>query len=180
MENLRKIITIKSLVTFKNYYPVPVRIWQEVDGRFVELIALAKGAEWNAPITAVYSHSAAFYLSLQGPGQNMGLEPISWKDIEPAGHCRKVIECSNTRGEPSVCLNVEGAALEIFRETSRELTSRNYVISIRPLVLLKNCLPVALYYACGGQDKFQPLREGESGVLEVNWLCSRKRNACSK
>jgi hypothetical protein len=90
VENLRKIITIKSLVTFKNYYPLPVRIWQEVDGRFVELAALAKGAEWNAPLSAVYSPSAAFYLSLQGAGQNMGLEPISWKDIEPAGHCRKV------------------------------------------------------------------------------------------
>jgi hypothetical protein len=90
VENLRKIITIKSLVTFKNYYPLPVRIWQEVDGRFVELSALAKGAEWVAPLSAVYSPSAAFYLSLQGAGQNMGLEPISWKDIEPAGHCRKV------------------------------------------------------------------------------------------
>jgi hypothetical protein len=90
VENLRKIITIKSLVTFKNYYPLPVRIWQEVDGRFVELAALGKGAEWVAPLSAVYSPSAAFYLSLQGAGQNMGLEPISWKDIEPAGHCRKV------------------------------------------------------------------------------------------
>jgi hypothetical protein len=78
-----------------------------------------------------------------------------------------VIECSNTRGEPSVCLNVEGAAAEIFRETSRELTSRNYVISIRPLVLLKNCLPVPLYYACGGQEQFRALQEGDSGVLEV-------------
>jgi len=90
-----------------------------------------------------------------------------------------VIECSNTRGEPSVCLNVEGAAAEIFRETSRELTSRNYVISIRPLVLLKNCLPVPLYYACGGQEQFRALQEGDSGVLEVGvgW-CSRKTGVC--
>lgn len=72
-----------------------------------------------------------------------------------------MVECSNTRGEPSVFLNVEGCALDIFRETSRELTSRNYVISIRPLLVLKNCLPVPLFYACGNQDRFRPLQEGE-------------------
>ena len=168
VENLRKIVTIKSLVTFKNYYPdAPVRLWQEVDGRFVLLTTLAKCEEWNAPLSAVYSAGGgAFYLSLEGPGQNMGLEMISWKDIEPAGHCRKVIECTNTRGDPSVYLNVEGCAADIFRETSRELTSRNYVISIRPLILLKNCLPVPLFYACGNQDRFRPLQEGESGCLE--------------
>jgi vacuolar protein sorting-associated protein 13A/C len=168
VENLRKIITIKSLVTWKNYYPdAAVRIWQEIEGRFVQLATLGKGEEWNAPLSAVYGASGgALYLSLEGPGQNMGLEPISWKDIEPAGHCRKVVECSNTRGEPSVYLNVEGCATDIFRETSRELTSRNYVISIRPLVLLKNCLPVPLFYSCGNQARFRALQEGESGCLE--------------
>lgn len=78
VENLRKIVTIKSLVTFKNYYPdAPVRIWQETEGRFVQLARLTKGEEWNAPLSAVYSHNGgAFYLSLEGPGQNMGLELI--------------------------------------------------------------------------------------------------------
>merc|ERR1712113_904455 len=127
----------------------------------------AKGEEWNAPITDIYTPLGRFYFSLDGVGQNMGLEFITWKEIELVGNVRKQIECSNSHGQPSIFFNVEGQATDIFREMSRDLSSRMYTISIRPGVVIKNCLPVPLFYSCGKIDDFLTLNEGEIGCLEA-------------
>ena len=79
----------------------------------------------------------------------MGLEFLTWKEIELSGSVRREIECSNSHGNPSVFFNVEGLATDIFRETSRDRGSSIYTISIRPVVVLKNCLPIPLYYSSG-------------------------------
>ena len=58
------------------------------------------------------------------------------KDIALSGNVRTLIECTNTEGNPSVFFNIEGLATEIFRETSRDLSSRTYTFSIRPVVVI--------------------------------------------
>jgi len=164
--NCSKTVTLKSVVVFKNYYPHPVKIWTEEEGRFREMTTLQSLEEWNAPTTDVYTHGGKFHFSLSGKGQNMGIENMTWKEINLEDSVKKNIECTNTEQKPSVFLNVEGVATDIFRENSRNLTGRTYTISIRPVAVLKNCLPVPLYYTSRGKDQFNTLSPGEIGVLE--------------
>ena len=51
-----------------------------MEGRFKVISRLQKGEEWNAPITDIYTPLGRFYFSLDGQGQNMGLEFITWKE----------------------------------------------------------------------------------------------------
>ena len=65
-----------------------------------------------------------FYFSLLGEDQQMGMDFFSWKEIGTSKDSKpkKTIECTNTRGEPSVFLNIEGTCNEIFNGRSSELS----------------------------------------------------------
>eukprot|EP00092_Neocalanus_flemingeri_P033380 GFUD01036296.1.p1 GENE.GFUD01036296.1~~GFUD01036296.1.p1 ORF type:complete len:2741 (+),score=704.42 GFUD01036296.1:512-8224(+) len=167
VENGTKYVTLTSILTFKNNYPGSIKVWQEVQQRFQELHTLEKGQSWNTPISHVYTETGRFFFSLNGPHQNMGLECISWREIgKTKGSYRKKIQCTNTNGEPDVYLNIEGTPEEIFNERSSDLSQTMYNISIRPSVVLKNCLPMAVHYACGSASSFSTLEEGQIGCLE--------------
>ena len=167
VENGTKYVTLTSILTFKNNYPGSIRIWRESEQRFQELHILEKGETWNTPISHVYTKTGRFYFSLAGPHQNMGLEHVSWREIcKTKGSYRKKIQCTNTNGEPDVYLNIEGTIEEIFNERSSDLSQTMYNISIRPSVVLKNCLPMSLHFACGNASNYSTLNEGEIGCLE--------------
>jgi vacuolar protein sorting-associated protein 13A/C len=168
VENGTKFVTLTSILSFKNDYPAAVNIWQETRHRLGVVQRLERDATWHAPVSQVYTEMGRFYFSLAGPDQQMGLSFFSWKEIgrSKGSSQRKTIECTNVYGEPSVFLNIEGTCLEIFHERASQLTRRMYVISIRPSVVLKNCLPIPLYYTSGARAEFRTLEQGEIGCLE--------------
>jgi len=167
VENGTKYVTLTSILTFKNNYPGSIKIWQESNQRFQELHTLEKSQTWNTPISNVYTETGRFYFSLDGSQQNMGLECVSWREIgKTKGSYRKKIQCTNTNSEPDVYLNIEGTSEEIFNERSSDLSQTMYNISIRPSVVLKNCLPMSLHYACGDASTYSTLEEGQIGCLE--------------
>ena len=125
---------------------------------------LNKGESWSCPIDKVYSAHGRFFFSIDGEGQNMSIEDVEWRKLR--GKFRKTIECANKNGEPSVFLNIEATTEEIFNERSSELIQSQYSISIRPSVVIKNCLPMPLHYSCGAQKDVKTLEEGQIGCLE--------------
>ena len=63
-----------------------------------------------------------------------------------------------------------GTREEVFLERSGKLSGNSYILDIRPLVVMKNCLPVTIHYAMGSEnldDKthMQSLEPGQSGHL---------------
>ena len=164
VENGTKFVTLTSILRFKNHYPGSIRVWFENNNRFVSY-KLDKGEYWNCPIGYLYSANGRFYFSVDGTGQNMSIEDINWRTLG-GGHVRKTIECSNTNALPPVYLNIEGSTEEIFNERSNDLSQMQYSISIRPSVVIKNCLPMPLHYSCGAQKDMATLEEGQIGCLE--------------
>ena len=97
----------------------------------------------------------------------MSIEEFSWRSIESGkSKIQKQIECCNNNAEPSVYLNIEGSSDEIFNERSSDLSKRRFSVSIRPSVVIKNCLPMPLHFACGTQKDMKTLEEGQIGCLE--------------
>ena len=168
VENGTKFVTLTSILTFKNSYPHAVNIWQEDKNRLSVACRLEKDATWNVPVSHVYTEMGRFFFSLDGPDQNMGMDWFSWKEIgkSKGSNVKKKIECGNTAGDPPVFLNIEGVCQEIFNERASELTQRRYLISVRPSVVLKNCLPIPLYYTTGAKAEYKTLEQGEIGTLE--------------
>ena len=162
VENGTKYVTLTSILSFKNNYPGNIKIWNEVEDRSVVLTVLEKGQSWHCPIDQVYTEKGNFYFSLDGPDQNISLEPFSWRE----GKTRKTIECANQNSEPNVFLNIEKRKEELFSERSSELSEVQYRITIRPSVVIKNCLPMPLHYACGNQRDMVTLEDGQIGCLE--------------
>ena len=164
VENGTKFVTLTSILSFKNNYPGGIRVFCEINNRFVDY-KLDKGESWNCPINHLYSNSGKFYFSIDGPGQNMSIEHIDWRTIG-RGNAPKTIQCCNINADPPVYLNIEGSCEEIFNERSSELSQVQYHISIRPSVVIKNCLPMPLFYSCGSQQEMASLEEGQIGCLE--------------
>jgi hypothetical protein len=81
----------------------------------------------------------------------MGLESYCWKKLVDFQSFSQQIQCTNTKGRPDIFINVDGRKEEIFLERTGSLSSFTYVLDIRPLFVLKNCLPVTLYYTLGSQ-----------------------------
>ena len=129
---------------------------------------LERDATWCVPISLVYTEMGRFFFSLDGPDQNMGMDWFSWKEIgkSKGSNVKKKIECSNTCGDPPVYLNIEGVCQEIFNERASELTQRRYIISVRPSVVLKNCLPIPIFYTTGSRTDYKTLEQGDIGTLE--------------
>ena len=83
------------------------------------------------------------------------------------GTYSKMIECPNSRGEPSVFLNVEGSSQEVFTGQTRNLKNVIYNIDIRPRIVIKNCLPVPLHYTTGSDKaNYKVLGTSETGCPE--------------
>ena len=167
VENGTKYVTLTSILSFKNNYPANIKIWTEGEGfTYTVLTVLEKGETWYCPIDQVYTQTGNFYFSLDGQSQNMGLTPISWRDSKG----KRVVECTNKVSEPNVFLNIERQSEAVFSERSSELSECQYRISIRPNVVIKNCLPMPLHYKCssspGNQRAMITLEEGQIGCLE--------------
>ena len=150
VENGTKFVTLTSILSFKNNYPGSIRVFCEINKRFVDH-KLDKGESWHCPIDHLYSSDGKFYFSIDGQGQNMSIEHIDWRTIG-RGNPPKTIQCGNINADPPVYLNIEGTCEEIFSERSSELSQVQYNISIRPSVVIKNCLPMPLFYSCGSQQ----------------------------
>ena len=164
VENGTKFVTLTSILSFKNNYPGAIRVYCEIKQRFSEH-KLDKGESWHCPIDNLYSSDGKFYFSIDGPGQNMSIEHIDWRTIG-RGNPPKTIQCCNIDADPPVYLNIEGSCEEIFSERSSELNQVQYHISIRPSVVIKNCLSMPLFYSCGSQQDMVSLEEGQIGCLE--------------
>ena len=169
VENGTKFVTLTSVLSFKNHYPDSIKVWHETQQQgFTALACLAKGEVWHCPADKVYSQTGQFFFSLSGPAHPPNTaEPVCWRDIAVRGRqYRRTVKCSNTDGQPDVYLNIEGVANEVFNARSSDLSRLVYSISIRPSVVLKNCLPMPLSFACGGSTEFKDLQEGGIGCLE--------------
>ena len=92
---------------------------------------------------------------VDGPGENMGLESYGWKKLHERASYSQQIQCTNTKGRPDIFINVDGRKEEIFLERTGSLVSVTYALDIRPLFVMKNCLPVTLHYSLGTQVKLQ-------------------------
>jgi hypothetical protein len=90
-------------------------------------------------------------LQVDAAGENMGLESYCWKKLLDRSSHSQQIQCTNTKGRPDIFINVDGRKEEIFLEKTGSLSSVTYVLDIRPLFVLKNCLPVTLHYSVGSQ-----------------------------
>ncbi len=95
-------------------------------------------------------------------------------------------------GAPDIFLNVKGMREEIFLERTGKLSSSSYVLDIRPLLVVKNCLPVTLHYGFNGNtDNLFYMEAGGSAHMqgvclgttfltlkifsfrETDWTCSQ-------
>lgn len=76
------------------------------------------------------------------------------------------ITCTNKNNDKCTYLNVVGNKEEIFHERSGKLTDITYVLDIRPLLVLKNCLPTTLHYGIVGDDRMQFIDPGQSAHLQ--------------
>lgn len=129
-------------------------------------------------------------------GETMGYKAVNWRQLMDGEKLSEQIQCTNTQGLPDKFINVEGIREEVFLERSGNLTGTHYILDIRPLVVMKNCLPVNIYYAIGGPQLDQDLpmsyiEPGQSGHLpgirfgysslhlkiyefrETDWTCSQ-------
>lgn len=84
----------------------------------------------------------------------MGLESYCWKKLLDKPTYSQQIQCTNTKGRADIFINVDGCKEEIFLERTGSLSSVVYSLDIRPLFVLKNCLPVTLHYTLGTQVCF--------------------------
>ena len=76
------------------------------------------------------------------------------------------ITCTNKNNDKCVYLNVVGSKEEIFHERSGKLSDVTYVLDIRPLLVLKNCLPTTLHYCINGDDCMQFIDPGQNAHLQ--------------
>jgi hypothetical protein len=81
----------------------------------------------------------------------MGLESYAWKKLTDRASFSQQIQCTNTKGRPDIFINVDGRKEEIFLERTGSLSAVTYALDIRPLFVMKNCLPVTLHYSLGTQ-----------------------------
>ena len=94
-----------------------------------------------------------------------------------------------------------GTRENVFWERTGKSSGASYILDIRPLVVMKNCLPVTIHYAMGPASEFdqslnmQSLDPGQSGHLrddrsgrsflhlkifefrQTDWTCSQQMEA---
>merc|ERR1712226_577581 len=102
---------------------------------------------FNVPIASVYSAPYEFQFKIAEDGENMGLESYPWREIKAQrGNYAQQIECTNNTGAQNILLNVNGQEQIILTERSEKLGSLTYNLDVRPLIIIKNCLPETLHY----------------------------------
>ena len=92
-----------------------------------------------------------FTIQVDGTGENMGLESFRWKRLQEQPSSSQQVQCTNTKGRPDIYITVDGKREDILLERTGTLSSPTYILDIRPLFVLKNCLPVTLHYTIGSQ-----------------------------
>ncbi len=167
-----KSITLKSIVEIKNHYLRQVNVYS-FDGKssYKKLAAIEPDKSYSVPLEAVYAKPYEFYFQIDGDGETMSFEPYSWRNLVDKETYSQQIQCTNTKGRPEVYINIEGTKEEIFLERTGKLSSVVYTLDIRPLVVLKNCLPVTIHYCLGGEvvddeNQMSSIDPGQSGHLQ--------------
>ena len=77
----------------------------------------------------------------------MSTTPYEWRRLVDTGKFSQEISCPNTNGNKDTCIIIEGTKEEIFWEKSGKKTGTQYILDIRPLFVLKNCLPVTIHFS---------------------------------
>jgi len=126
----------------------------------------------------------------------MSYEAYNWRDlVGKSGSLSKVIHCTNSEEPTGIYLNIEGSKESVLLANSGKSLGVRYVLDIRPLVVLTNCLPVPVFFAVGGNTEdevtFKDLNPGESahlpqirfgftwmhlkifGFRDSDWICSQ-------
>lgn len=153
----RKVVTLKSVLEIKNHYSRPVWVYkyEEDTSRYQAIAEILPDQTFPVPLKHVFSAPLEFNMMMSGAtGENMGLEPYPWNKLlcsRDGNDCAEAtvsqkIQCTNAENRPDVFLNVVGTRQEVFFERTGKATSSAYMIDIRPWIVLKNCLPVTLFY----------------------------------
>ena len=194
-----KYITLQSIVEIKNHYIRKVNVYT-FDGKskYKRMASIEPDKSFPVPLADVYSPPYEFYFQVDGSGETMSFEPYKWRSLLNQDCYSQTVQCSNTKGRPEVFLNVEGTKEEIFLERTGKLSSVRYNLDIRPLVVLKNCLPVPIFFSLGveelnDQSNMSYIEPGQSGHLQefrfghthlhmrifgfrdTDWYCSQVR-----
>ena len=164
-----KTLTLRSILQFRNFFSKPVDIYktQNTGNRMLlkklatlqpekyssKTSTLDNSSIFNVPISSVYSAPYEFQFKISEEGENMGLESYPWREIKSMNkHYAQPIQCTNNKGSQNIFLNVDGTEENIFTEKSGKLGSQIYNLDIRPMVIIKNCLPETLHYNVSSYD----------------------------
>ena len=178
-----KTLTLRSILQFKNYFSKTVEIfkWSDIEDdqqpSLKRLAVIPPDSTFDVPIASVYSKPYEFQFKISDEGENMAHKVYPWREIKHSGSFAQQIECPNNKGAQNSLLNIYGVEQSIFTERSGKLGSVTYNLDIRPLMIIKNCLPETLHYTvlsvADGQSGLafndvwpDPLEPGEIGHLQ--------------
>ena len=143
-----KFITLRTIIQVKNHFQQAVNLFvYDGSSKYIKLAKLEPDDSFNVPIQNVYSPPYEFYFQIDDPAANMGIQSFDWRlmaDEEPSHH--EQILCTFRDGGPDTYLMVQGMREDIFLEKSLKRSCMAFVIDVRPMLVLKNCLPIVFSY----------------------------------
>lgn len=146
------IVTIRGILQVFNHFTVPIQVYSNMNGRFVEIGSVAPNEFFNVPLANIHSANKDLHFSILG--YRTSTQGINWKENSANSNLVKSIQCDPVNSFEPLYVNAIREKFAVFSEISSKYTfsSACYVIRLRPPLLLRNALPINISVSVAGSS----------------------------
>uniref|UniRef100_A0A914Q5H0 Vacuolar protein sorting-associated protein 13C n=1 Tax=Panagrolaimus davidi TaxID=227884 RepID=A0A914Q5H0_9BILA len=141
IEQSRRVVTLKSLVSFLNHTDTPLEI-QSLRDTTLDLCGIIENDDeaLNVPLPLLYTPTGEFFIRPANDQYESSNESFSWHNLETKH--RGVVRC-NLSSDERQCLYFDLVAIEepVLGEVGPNQVDKQWTIHIYPPMVLRNLLP---------------------------------------
>uniref|UniRef100_A0A7E4VBS0 VPS13_mid_rpt domain-containing protein n=1 Tax=Panagrellus redivivus TaxID=6233 RepID=A0A7E4VBS0_PANRE len=171
IENSRRIVNLKSLVSFVNHTSTPLEIHSLRDTNLDLCGTVGEDDDaLNVPIPLLYTATGEFFIRPANEQYDMSNEGITWHDFEHEKRATVRCDCTADTKE-GVYFDLVALEEPVLGEIGTTAVDRQWTVHIYPPMVFRNCLPFTVNVSTSKDESLTALEGGED--VPVNLIAGQ-------